>query len=238
MSPGRRTSFSVDVDDTSSVTSSKRSATPKQKRTSATSMSPGRTHSPERLTKENVKLRSDLEAANEARMRDEAERTLAKVEEVERLTAENERLRAQLAASQVTVTTLKEVVTTMESDQATIEQLTTSLTEARADAVKAQKSLASNNKHAVGLCQGCGNIYHLHNKLESATYRSKSPRFGTAPQHASLGVKVSSNPHVRAGSAPPGPGAHLTQRDNHGSLYGMGFTAVETYSTSVSGLHS
>lgn len=197
---------------------------------------------------ENERLKTDLAAANDAcdrevamRMRDEAESTLKKVEELWRVSAENEKLKEQLAASQIAVQTLLGLVASMDVEQGDRHSAyTAACTEAvaaRAEVSQLENALATFNRHAVGLgqglCNGCGGLYSKAKQLESATMRSQSPRFGNAAAHARLGAKAGSNPMVPAKKAHPGPGAHQAQRDNRGSFNSIGLSSMESYTASA-----
>ena len=218
-------------------------------------MSPGRPRSPERLHGENERLKADLVLANEAfdrevalRLRDEAERTLSKVEELWRVSAENEKLKAELhdaraaqQREQVHVTAVREALSKMEAERA---DDAAELARARAladaatkEAEKLEAALACLNRHsAPGLCGSCGNLYEGRKKLQTASYRSKSPRFGKGFEHARCGVTMSANSLLSAEtrSPLPGPGSHEAQRDHRGAIISMGTRgSMEPYSSSV-----
>ena len=218
-------------------------------------MSPGRPRSPERLAHENTRLKADLEAANDAferetamRMRDEAERTIVKTEELWRVSAENEKLKAELVAVQAErkreaahVKVLCKALRAMEATQTAhddeLAKARALTAEARAEAAELSHALAVLNRHAVGLCNTCGNIFSHHRKLESAAFRSKTPRFGKAFEHAARNGKAADNALLQAqpGKALPGPGAHRSPRDNKGNLIATGLTGTaEPYSPAAS----
>ena len=60
-------------------------------------------------------------------------------------------------------------------------------------------------------------------QLESASYRSRSPRFGKGSDHARCGAKAAANPPLSAErKGLGGPGAHDATRDHHGSIASIG----------------
>ena len=220
-----------------------------------TSMSPNRPRSPERLHGENERLKADLALANDAfdrevalRLRDEAERTLSKVEELWRVSAENEKLKGELQDAraaqkreQVHVEAVREALSKMEAERAA-EAAELAHERERADAAikeaeKLENTLACFNRHsAPSLCGSCGNLHEGRRKLQTASYRSKSPRFGKGFEHASCGVTMSANAALSAASRNPvpGPGSHDAQRDHRGAIISMGTRgSVEPYSSSV-----
>ena len=207
-----------------------------------------------------TQARSEITRAGEAfdrevalRLRDEAERTMGKVEELWRVSSENEALKAEnerLAADgkrdAVHVELLCEGMRAMEAVSASqAEQLAAARAEAaaaREAAAKLEATLATFNRHTSGLCQKCGGLYHNHNRLETAAYRSRSPRFGKGVEHAACGTKMGGNAPLSAEKALPGPGSHDAQRDRTGALGTMATrSSAEPYvssprSSSVSAL--
>lgn len=200
-------------------------------------MSPGRPRSPERLNTENIKLKADLALASETfdrematKLREEAERTVSKVEELWRVTQENEQLKAELAACQLErqreqaeVQVLRHALAAVDvvndSREGALWEARSQLAAARAEADKLECALASLNRHATGLCTACGSLYrHQHTKLETASYRSRSPRFGKGNDHARCGTKAGGNAALSAEKTLPGPGAHHPLRDKHGDF--------------------
>lgn len=226
-------------------------------------MSPSRRGSlvsSDRLAQENTRLKHDLEASNDAferevalRVRGEAERTLEKVEELWRVSAENERLKAELEAAKALMAREQQHVALLHAGMAELEHTQAAYPDAlaaeraetaaaRADAAAARAetatladTLAKLNRHAVGLCNSCGHLYSNHRKLETAAYRSRSPRFGKAFEHAASGGKAADNAALSAGQGLPGPGSHRTHRDCKGNLVATGLTGTaEPYSPSPS----
>ena len=101
------------------------------------------------------------------------------------------------------------------------------------EARRLEAALLGINRHAVGLCAGCGSLHEGHKRLESAAMRSKSVRWPlNGAAHAMMGTKMGGNA-VLAGKS-PGPGAHLTsQRDKHGALSTMATAGSEPYTSSA-----
>ena len=204
----------------------------------------------QRLWADVERLEVELEAKDEhfdrevtKRLHAEAERTLAKVEEMWRLSIENDRLKAAWAAAQAAlgreqahVKLLQQAMHAMDVERAA-ELHALSLAQHRADeADRLEKALATFNRHSVGLCHACAGLQPITHKklaLPSASYLSGSPRFGKGHDHARCGAKMSGNPHLSSALDLPGPGAHESQLyDNRGSLYSIGRAGtVEPYSS-------
>ena len=182
-------------------------------------MSPGRPRSPQ-LRADNERLKADLHAATESfdrevasRLREESERTLEKVEDMWRISKENEELKAELQRERQERERLEQAFAAIEA--------------------QLSKTKGGFDRYGVGagLCSACDNLHQNPKKLETASYRSASPRFGKSFDHARCGAKMNSNVAMSEEKKLPGPGAHQTQRDNTGAFYTLGCrTSVEPYS--------
>jgi len=213
-------------------------------------MSPGRARSPERLAAENVKLKADLATSQEVydrevaqRMREEAERTLSRVEELWRVSQENDKLKADLAAAHadaqrelVQAEVLRQALASVDdavgAREAERAAMRAELVAAKSEVGKLEHALACLNRHATGLCNACGNLYrHPGVKLQTASYRSRSPRFGKSADHAMCGTKSGANAALSAEKLLPGPGAHHPRRDHYGSFVTTSYrSSLEPYS--------
>lgn len=145
------------------------------------------------------------------RIKDEAERTLEKVEELWRTSADNAKLKAEnetyrqdKARSEVEAGILAEAFRAMEADS---QSLIVDAAEAQLAVVQLESALASFNRHAVGVCYdqqgagavGSGVMPNRHRQQQpqwqrpTAAYRSNSPRFPNAATMAMHGAPANAN---------------------------------------------
>ena len=223
----------------SNIPSTKTHASPSRRASASTesvhqSTSPLRFSSPQRhgspdknaVKAENQQLQSALLEVQEShdremamRLREEAERTLGKVEELwrvsnenEALKKENEALKADKARADVEASILG---SSFRQEEDEMHGLLLEVAQAQLAIVQLERSLASFNRHSIGLC-GCNeagpSIPNRHRVAKpTASYRSASPRFGSGAERSMRGEKMGSNVALNEEAARRRQESRLTQ---------------------------
>ena len=141
----------------------------------------------------------DREREYALRLREEAERTLIKVEELWRVSSENERLKAENEAMKAdqkrTAIETDLLQESLRSADTLVEKLQGDAVVAMRAVVELESALASFNRHSVGLGSPRSNHAGIPNRHrgESAAFRSESPRFGKPVELAMRGAKAAYN---------------------------------------------